>query len=182
MGQRIPEGGAIASPQADATCSASERMFLQYGEHSTGILVAVPLVIFPQPPTPHSPQVFLVHCILPLLEPRVSSWRWNFVIWLFKSLSASLLSLPGRQKPCCFWQLVVISVLFWLRCYRMGRPACGLDATLLRGTPPPVAEISLQHFSCYPWEPSQPSCISSALPTSLIVVKWFPLSVLGYTI
>ena len=51
----------------------------------------------------------------------------------------------------------------------------GLDPTLLRGNPP-AAEISLQNFSCLPWEPSQLSSESSALPTSLIVVKWFLLS------
>ena len=43
---------------------------------------------------------------------------------------------------------------------------------------PPTTEISLQHFSCC--QPSQPSCVSSSLPTGHVVVKWFLLSVLGY--
>ena len=36
-----------------------------------------------------------------------------------------------------------------------------------------AAEVSLQHFSCHPWKPSEPSCISSAFPTSHVVVKCF---------
>ena len=66
-------------------------------------------------------------------------------------------------------------------CCRLGSPAWGLDLTLLRSNPcPRAAEISLWNFSCCPWELSQPSHASFALPTSLVVVKWFLLSVLGY--
>ena len=92
---------------------------------------------------------------------------------------SSHLSLPGRQKPCCFSQLDVVWVPFWLCCCRLGSLAWGLDPTLLRQNPS-AAEISLRHFSCCLWEPSQPSRASSALPTSLVVVKWFLLSLRGY--
>ena len=87
--------------------------------------------------------------------------------------------LPGRQKTCCFSQLDVICVPFQLWCCRLGSPAWGLDPTLLRGNPM-ATEISLRIFSCHQWDLSQPSRASFALPTSLVVVKWFLLSVCGY--
>ena len=55
----------------------------------------------------------------------------------------------------------------------------GLEPTLPWENPL-ATEISLWNFSCHPWEPSQPSYISSILSTSLVVVKRFLLSVLGY--
>ena len=69
--------------------------------------------------------------------------------------------------------------LSWLWCYRLGSPAWGLDSTLLRVIPL-TTEISLWNLSYHPWEPSQPSHTSSALPTSHVVVKWFLLFFLGY--
>ena len=44
----------------------------------------------------------------------------------------------------------------------------------------PTTEIYFQNFSCHPLEPSQLSRAFSALPSSLVVVKWFLLSVLRY--
>ena len=88
-------------------------------------------------------------------------------------------SLPGRQKPCCFSELHVIWVSFWLWCCKLRSPACSLEPTLLRGNSL-AAEISLQNFSCHPCEPSQPSCAFSTFPTSHIVVKWFLMSIHGY--
>ena len=88
-------------------------------------------------------------------------------------------SLPDRQKPSCFSQLYVIWVPFGLWCYRLGSPAWGLDPAFLRGNPP-AAAISQQKFSCCMREHGHPSRTSSALPISLVMVKWFLLSVLGF--
>ena len=92
------------------------------------------------------------------------------------------LSLPVRQKSCCFSQLDVIWVLFWLWYCRLGSPAWGLYPTLLR--PNHLSnEISLQHFSCHLWESSQLFCISSTLHTiHSVVLKWFLLSVCVYKV
>ena len=87
-------------------------------------------------------------------------------------------SLPGRQKPCCFSHLNVSWVPFWPLCYKPGNSACALDPTSLRRNPTTTA-VSLQTFNYCPWEPSQPSHITT-LPTSHIVVKWFLLSVCDY--
>ena len=61
-------GGAIASPQTDATGrggSAHGRWLLQYGEClSAGILMAVPSVLSSEPPTLDFPHVALVHSAL----------------------------------------------------------------------------------------------------------------------
>ena len=160
-------------------CSAWERWPLQYGEWlSTWILVAVTSVLSPVPTTPDLPQASLVHSTLPLLVPRVSGFKQNFVLWSFKRLSESL-SLPGRLKPCCFSQLGVIWVPFRLWCYMLGIPSWGLYPMLLRGNPA-ATEVFLQNLSYCLWEPSQPFHSSSALPISFVVVKWFLLSVCGY--
>ena len=87
-------------------------------------------------------------------------------------------SLSGRQKPCCFSQL---NAEFLSGSGAVGYPAWGLDPTLLRGNPL-FTEISLWNFSCHLWEPSQASYISSSLPTTVIVVKWCFLSLLGYKV
>ena len=109
-----------------------------------------------------------------------SKWlQMKFCVGLLRGSLSLQASFPGRQKPCCFSLLDVIWVLSQLWYCRLGSPPWGLDPTLLRGKAP-AAEISLLNFSCLPWEPSQPSCTSSALPTSLILVKWFLLFVHGY--
>ena len=76
-------------------------------------------------------------------------------------------------------QLDVIWVAFQLWCCRLRSQAWGLDPTLLMGKSL-AAHISLWNFSCRPWEPSQPSCAFSPLPTILIVVTLFLLFILGY--
>ena len=116
-------------------CSPWERWLLQYGEWlNTGILVAVPSVLSPKPPTPNSPPATLVHSALPLPEPRVSGCKWNFVNCI-KRLSAS----PDVSP----WQIETL-LLFTAGCYlgsfqawycRLGSPAWGIDPTLLRGNP-----------------------------------------------
>ena len=92
----------------------------------------------PPPHPPDSPQTSLVHSVLPLLAPRLSGCKWNCVIWPFKKLCAPQLSLPGREKSCCFSQLKVIWVPFWPCCCRLGSLAWGLDPILLRRNPQPL--------------------------------------------
>ena len=160
--------------------SIGERWLLHYGEWlSTGILVAVVLILFPEPPAPKSPQASLVHCAFPLLEPRVSGYNQNCVCWVFRGSLRLQSFLTGRQKRCCFSQLDVIWVPFQLWFCRLGYPSWGLDPTLIRGKHPGHWNIP-QNFSCCSWELRQPSHTSSTLPTYLVVVKWFLLSVPGF--
>ena len=56
--------------------------------------MAVLSVLSPEPPTPDSPYEALVCSVLPLPEPRVSDYIWNFVHWFFKRLSVSLVVSP----------------------------------------------------------------------------------------
>ena len=61
--------------------------------------MAVSSVFSPEPPTPDSPQVSLVHCIFPLLVPRVTNYKRNIVLWPFKKLSTCpALSLADRNS------------------------------------------------------------------------------------
>ena len=62
---------------------------------------------------------------------------------------------------------MLFGFLFQFWCCRLGSTAWGLYPTLLRGNIL-AAEISLQHFSCYLWEPSQTSP-----PQSLPVLWWW---------
>ena len=135
----------------------------------------------PKPLSPVSLQVSLVHS-----APEFSRAqdKWLHVKNLCVSpLNGSLCLQPfviGREKPCCSSQLDVICVLFKLLCYRLGTPARGL-AHISQGNPP-ATEISLWHFSCCLWEPSQPSHDSSTLPTSHVVLRLFLLSVWCYKV
>ena len=67
-----------------------------------------------------------------------------------------------------------------------GSDAVGWGAQLVVQTPhfsegtSLAAEISLWHFSCHPWESSQLYLLSSALPTTYIVLECFLLSVCVY--
>ena len=89
-------------------CSARVRWFL-YGETlSTGILVAIPSVLSPEPPTPYSLQTSLVHFALPLPEPRVSDYKGDFSHSPFNRLSAS----PSVSP----WQTEAL-LLFTAGCY-----------------------------------------------------------------
>ena len=60
------------------------------------------------------------------------------------------LSLPGRQKPCCFhsWML---SGCFPALVLCAGEPRWRLGSTLLRANPL-ATEMSFYNFSCSPWE------------------------------
>ena len=95
-----------------------------------------------------------LHSALPLPEPRVRGCKWNFVCWPFKSLSESPAVSPWQREP-----LLLFKAGCYLSSFRLG---------------------SFWNSSCCLREPSQSSCVFSVLPTSLIVVKWFLLSVLGY--
>ena len=153
-----------------AECSACERWPLQYREQlSTGILVTVPSVLSPGPPTPVSVQTSLVHSVLPLLEPRVSSCKQNFVLWPFKRLSVSPVLSPWQTEIMLLFTAVCYVGSFPALVLRLGSPAWGLDPTLLRGNHL-ATEISLQHFSYRMWESTQSSCFSATFHTSHIVV------------
>ena len=52
--------------------------------------MAVPSALSPEPQTPDSPHITLVHSTLPLLEPRVSVWEQNCVCWPFRNAPVSL--------------------------------------------------------------------------------------------
>ena len=157
-------------------CSAWERWPMQYrGWLSTGVLVAISSFFSPEPPAPDSPHVSM----LLLLQPRVSGCKRNFCVSPLRGSLHLQSSLPGGQKPLCFSQLDVMWVL---------SPALVLSARELSlGFRTPTSQV--ETLSCWSiplelwhhqWEPHQPSHASSTLPTSLVVLKWFFLSVLGY--
>ena len=133
-----------------------------------------------EPMTTKFPQASLVPSDLPLPWPRVSGYKHNFVqSFSFRGSLCLQPALPGRQEPCWFSQLEVIWVPFSFWCCSLGIPAWVIGPTLLRGNPL-ATEISIKNFSRLLWEPSQPPRASSAFPTSLVVVKWFLLSLRGY--
>ena len=132
-------------------------------------------VLFPEPPAPDSPHVSLVHSALYMPKARVSGCKWNFVHWPFKKLFESLAVCPWLRETLLPFTAGCYLSSFPGSC-RLGSPAWGLDCTLLRGNHP-ATEISLWNFSSCPWEPSQPSCASFALP---VTSWWLFLSVFGY--
>ena len=76
---------------------------------STGNLVVVAPVLSPEPPTPDSPQVSLVHSVLSLPEPRVSGCKQNYMcFWPFKRLS--------ECPAVSLWQTETL-LLFTAGCY-----------------------------------------------------------------
>ena len=173
-------GGAIASPQADATWRgvlclrkmASAVWGMTQHRDPGGCS-------FSSCPRATNPRLFRSVSALPLLEPRVRDCKWNFLCWPIKRLSVFPVVSPWQRENLllftdgCYW------VPYWLWCCRLGSPAWGSDPALLRGSPPGT-EISLWNFSCHLWGPSQPSHTAFTLPTSLVLVKCFLLSVLGY--
>ena len=124
--------------------------------------------------TPDSPQVSISHSLFPFPSLRVSDYKWNFVLWPLRRFSASLAISPWQTRnPAA--QLDVIWVPFPVWCCRLGSPTWRLDPLFLEVTPQLLKYPS--NMSAATHEPSQPSHISSTLPTSHIVVKWFLLSV-----
>ena len=177
-------GGAISSLQADdisrVVLCLNKMTSAVWGMTQLGILIAVPSVLSTEPPAPDSPQASLVDSAIPLPEPKVSGCRRNFVHWSFKRVSVS-----EAVSPCQIETLL----LFTAGCYLDsslalllldGDPSLGFrPLTLLMGKPL-AAEISLQNFRCCLWELSQTFHTSFILPTSLVVVNWFLLFVLGH--
>ena len=152
--------------------------FAVWGLLSTRVLAAIPSAL-PRAINPDSPHTYIVHSALLLPESRVNGCKWNFVCWPFKKLSTSLANSPSWTKTL---------QLFTTRCYLSSFPSSGatgwgppwgLDPILVSGNSL-AAEISLWNFSYCLWELSQPSQASSSLSTSLLVVFWFLLYVLGY--
>ena len=109
-------------------------------------------------------------------------WHRDPCSYFFSSLSRA--SNPRFSSTVSPWQIETLLLfiagwymgLFPICCYRLGRPTWGLDLTHFKGNPS-ATEISIPlELQLLPWEPSQPFCASSELPTSLIVVN----DVLGY--
>ena len=104
-----------AAPKKDGVCRWYGR-----GTH-TGILVAVPSTLSLEPQTPVSPHTTMVWSSLPLPEPRVRGWKWDFVCWRFKSvpvfLADSHLSLHDRipvdfhSQISCGW--LFLALVLW---------------------------------------------------------------------
>ena len=114
-------------------CSAWERWFLQYEEClSIRILVAVPSVLSPEPPAPDSPQV---DSALPLLEPRVSGCKLNFVHWPFKRLSTSLGFSPWHTETLLLVTAGCYVGFFPSLCYSLGSPVWVWTPHFSGGTP-----------------------------------------------
>ena len=123
-----------ALPEKDSSCSM--------GNDNTGILVVVPSVLSPEPPTPDSPHASLIHFALTLPEPMVHGCKWNFVCWLFKRLSASLVtSLWQTETPLHFTAICYLG--FFPSFGAIGWGAQVLVYTLLfsRGIPPSHGNI-----------------------------------------
>ena len=80
------------------------------------------------------------------------------------------LSLPRRQKHCCFSTARCYLGSFLALVWWAVKPSLGFRPHTSQGNPV-ATEISLQNLSCCLWEPSQPSQ-ASTLPTSLEVVMW----------
>ena len=99
-------------------------------------MVADCSVLSPEPPVPDSPHTSLVLSGLPLLEPRVSGCKRNFVQWPLKRLSASpVISLWWTEILLLLTVIMLFGFLSWFWCCRLESPAWGLDPTLLMGTP-----------------------------------------------
>ena len=145
------------------------RWLLQFGQWiCTVILAAVPSVHSPESPTTDFLQVSVVHSALSLLKPTISGYKWNFLTWPFKWLSESPIISPWQKEPCCFSQLSVFWVPFWIWCCRLGSQDWGLDIPPIKGNPTDT-EISLQTFSCHHRSPSSPLMTP---PQPLPVVWW----------
>ena len=130
-------------------CSAWERWLLQYGERlSTGVLAPVPSVLSPKLPTPDSPQVSLVHSAFPLLQPRVSGYKQNFVHWPFKWLSESPDIFPWPAEPLLLVTARCYMGSFLVLVLKSGECSLGFRPHTSQGNPL-SAEISLWNFSSY---------------------------------
>ena len=145
----IPRGGATAFPRLlphGGEWSAWKRWHLQYGKWlSTGILVADPSALSPEPPTPDSPHMVLVYPALTFLEPWVSASKQNFLHWPFKKVAVSLAISPwSRKTHCCFSQPDVMWAPFLVLVLQAGVPGLvSRTPYFSEETSSLIAEISL---------------------------------------
>ena len=99
---------------------------------------AVPSALSSEPQTPDFSHVMLVHSILPLLEPRVSSCEWNFVCWPFNRVPVSpvdsCLSLAYRS-PSAFHYQILYGCLFPALVLRVGEPDLMFRTHICQGEP-----------------------------------------------
>ena len=116
---RLMLHGGLAPPK--------KTWLLQYGEWlSTGILEADPSVLSPEPPTPDFPQVTLVDSALPLLEPKMSVCKWNFVLWPFKTVPVPLAISPRWTETAAFHSWILCGCLFLALILWAGEPGLGI--------------------------------------------------------
>ena len=135
--------------------------------------MAIPSVLSLETPDPDSLHTSPVYSALPLLEPRVSGCKWNFVLWPFKRLSAFLAVSP--------WQTEIL-LLFTAECYLGSFPASGgepnlefrahtslgeppaTEISLWCLTPPVGAQPTLYHLLCTPYQLCFGEVFSSVCP------------------
>ena len=128
----------LYSPKKDGICAVGEGL-------STGILAAVPSVLFPRFKPRHKPHTTLICSTLPPQKPRLSSYEGNIVHWPFKWVPVSLsklLPLPEGQKPHCFSQPDLCGHLFQALLLWVGEPRLGFRPHSSQREPP-RADISL---------------------------------------
>ena len=116
---------------------------------------------------------------LPFEQPRVSGWKWNFVVWPFKRFSEPPAVTPRQTDSLLLFTSGCYLGSFHALVLKAREPNLGFWSHPSQGNPPPRTEMSLWNFSFCPWEPSQ-LFLTSVLPTSLVVVKWFLFFVLGF--
>ena len=139
--------------------------------------MAVLSLLSPKPPAPHY-HVSLVHSALPLLEPRVSGCKQNFVCWPFKRLSA----FPAISP----WQTETL-LLFTAGCHLGSFPSSGdIGWGAQLGVRPHTSQGDPAQSLKYPSGTSaaslgaQPALSHLCTPYQYIVVKWFLLSIHGH--
>lgn len=152
-GRVIPVGRTIASPQAEATWRGvlclrmiASALWAMTQHRDPGHSF---FILSPERLAPDFPHVSIVHSALPLLEPKISCCKWNFVYWSFRWFSASQVISLADRNPAAFHSHVLLGFLSRSWCYRLGRLAWGLNSTPLRQNLP-SADISFWHFSCHP--------------------------------
>ena len=141
----------------------------------------------PEPLTPDSPQVSLVLSALPLPEPRVHSYKQNFVLWPFKRLSASPAISPWQRETlrlftagCCLGSFMALVLL-------AGQPSLGFRPHTSQAEPlscwnipqalqllPVGAQSALLCLLCTPYQPCCGEVVSSVSPW---LSGFFPASV-----
>ena len=173
-------GGAIASPQDKRSDLPEKVVLLSMGNESAQESWQLFFSSLPRANNPRLSSSISSPLCLPSAEAHGKWLQIKFcALALLEALYiSSHLSLVDKN-PAAFHSWMLSGFLSQLWC-------CMLESILgfIHHTSegkPSATEMSLQNFN-FTWEPSQSSCTSSVLPTNLVVVKWFLLSVLGYSV